>query len=60
MDKLEAVFELEKETKNTVRYAEVSGDQAPIANTVYLQKWALQALGGGEYPKRIRVTVAAE
>lgn len=59
MDKLEAVFELEKETKNTVRYSEVFDGQAPIANTIYLQKWALQALGGGEFPKRIKVTVTA-
>jgi len=33
-------FEIEKETKNSVRYKEVPEEgQAPIVGTLYLQKW---------------------
>lgn len=33
-------FELEKETKNSVRYKEVPADgKAPIVGTLYVQKW---------------------
>ena len=33
-------FEREKETKNTVRYQEVSEEgKPPIIGTLYLQKW---------------------
>lgn len=33
-------FEIEKETKNSVRYKEVPEDgQAPIIGSLYVQKW---------------------
>jgi len=33
-------FEIEKETKNSVRYKEVPDEgQAPIIGSLYLQKW---------------------
>lgn len=33
-------FEIEKETKNSVRYKEVPEEgQAPIIGSLYLQKW---------------------
>ena len=60
VDKLEAVFENEKDTKRTRRYAEVAGDGPAIANTIYLQKAALERLGGGQLPERVRVTVTIE
>ena len=35
-----AQFEKEKETKNTVKFAEVQTQgEAPIIGTLYLQKW---------------------
>ena len=37
-----ATFELEKETKNTVRYNETPDEGvAPVVNTLYIQKHAL-------------------
>jgi hypothetical protein len=54
--KLERVFELEKETKNTVRYQEVQAEgQPPVIGTIYVQKWALKGL-----PKKVKVTLEAE
>lgn len=53
--KLERFFELEKETKNTIRYAEVAEGQPPVIGTVYVQKWALQGT-----PKRVKVTLETE
>ena len=50
--KLQRVFEIEKETKNTIRYAEVAEGQPPIIGTIYIQKWALEGT-----PKQINVTV---
>jgi hypothetical protein len=33
-------FEYEKETKNAIRYQEVSAEgKAPIVGTIYIQKW---------------------
>jgi hypothetical protein len=33
-------FEIEKETKNSVRYKEVPAEgQAPIVGSLYVQKW---------------------
>jgi len=41
-----AKFEAEKETKNTVRYAEKPpAGEAPIIGTLYIQKWWLQSVG---------------
>jgi len=40
--KIVAEFELEKTTKNTVRYSEVAEEgRPPTIGTIYLQKWAL-------------------
>lgn len=40
MSKKTITLEFEKETKNSVRYKEVSEPgQAPIVGTVYVQKW---------------------
>lgn len=40
MDKKVVSFEFEKETKNSVRFKELpEPGQAPVAGTVYLQKW---------------------
>lgn len=55
---LKAEFVFEKETKNTIRYAEEETDSPPIIGTIYVKKWALKRLNGGEYPKRITVTIA--
>ena len=50
--KVERVFEIEKETKNTVRYAEVAEGQPPVIGTIYVQKWAMTGI-----PKRVNVTL---
>ena len=62
MDKLEAVFTVEKDTKRTRRYSEEPGDGPPIIGTLYVQQWALKQLAGGALPERVRmvVTVADE
>ena len=40
MDKKVVSFEFEKETKHSVRFKEMpEAGQAPVAGTVYLQKW---------------------
>ena len=47
-------FELEKETKNTVRYSETPDEGvAPVVNTVYIQKHVV----GKDAPKKIKVTL---
>jgi len=53
--KVERVFEVEKETKNTVRYAEVAEGQPPVIGTIYVQKWAMKGI-----PKRVKVTLEAD
>ena len=53
--KLERVFKVEKETKNTVRYAEVTEGQPPVIGTIYVQKWALSGT-----PESVKVTLEAE
>jgi hypothetical protein len=45
-----ATFKLEKETKNTVRYAE---GRRPVVGTVYIDKYELPK----PYPQTIRVTI---
>jgi hypothetical protein len=50
--KIERDFELEKETKNTIRYAEVAEGQPPIIGTLYVQKWALKGS-----PKKLKVMI---
>lgn len=53
---IEAVFEYERETKNTVRLTEVETDEAPAVGTLYLQKHAYKKLGS---PKRLKVQIEA-
>ncbi len=49
-------FELEKETKNTIRYAEKpEAGKPPVIGTIYIQKWALP----DPTPQIITVTVEA-
>jgi hypothetical protein len=49
-----ATFELEKETKNTVRYSETPDEGvAPMVNTIYIQKHIV----GKTPPSNIKVTV---
>ena len=56
---IEAVLEIEKQTKNTVRYREIEEDEPAKVGTIYVQKWVLRRLNGGEFPKKIRVTIEA-
>ena len=46
-------FKLDKETKNTVRYAEEAENRRPVVGTVYVDKYELPR----PFPKKIRVTV---
>jgi hypothetical protein len=40
MTKQTIQFEIEKETKNSVRYKEVPAEgQAPVVGSLYVQKW---------------------
>jgi len=55
---MEAEFVIEKETTNTVRYR-ITDDSELVARNIYVEKWALKRLNGGEIPKRIRVTIDA-
>ncbi|MBM4030153.1 MAG: hypothetical protein FJ291_00015 [Planctomycetes bacterium] len=50
------LFEFEKATKNTLKYAEKpEAGQPPRIGSLYVQKWAL---GTGEPPRTLTVTVA--
>ena len=53
--KLERFFEVEKETKNTIRYAEKAEGQPPVIGTIYIQKWAMKGT-----PKQVKITLEAE
>ncbi len=46
-------FKFDKETRNTVRYAEEAEGRRPVVGTVYVDKYELPK----PFPKRIRVTV---
>ena len=48
-----ATFKIEKETRNTVRYAEEAEDRRPVVGTVYVDKYELPK----PFPERIRVTI---
>ena len=52
-EKATGVFELDKATKNTMRFSELP-EGPPIMNTVYVQKWVLNQWGN---PEKIRVTI---
>jgi hypothetical protein len=41
MDVQTLTFSLERETKNTVRYAEQTDGKPPAVGTIYAQKWAM-------------------
>ena len=58
--KLELVFTVEKDTRNTRRYKEEATDGPPVIGTLYVQQWALRKLNGGSLPGRVRVTVTVE
>ena len=49
---IERLFEMEKETKNAIRYKEVAAGQPPAIGTLYIQKWALKGP-----PKKLKVTI---
>lgn len=49
------VFQIEKETKNTIRYAEVAQNgMPPRIGTLYFQKWQF----AGPPPQQITVTIS--
>ncbi len=51
------LFEFEKATKNTYKYAEKpEAGQPPRIGSLYIQKWAL---GTGEPARQLKLTVAA-
>jgi hypothetical protein len=53
-DRIEAVLEVERETKRTYRYRELpAGERPEVIGTLYVQKWAT----GNPPPQRIRLTV---
>ena len=53
--KVECIFELEKETKNTVRYKELTEGKPPAIGTLYIQKWVLKGT-----PKKVKMTLEIE
>ena len=48
-----ATFKLNKETKNTIRYAEEAEERRPIVGLVYVDKYELPK----PYPEKIRVII---
>ncbi|MFC1879852.1 hypothetical protein ACFLZW_08065 [Chloroflexota bacterium] len=60
MENLELTFIYEKDTKNTRRYQEETGDAPPVIGTLYIQQWALRKLSETELPERLRVTVTVD
>ena len=54
MESQKLTFTLERETKNTIRYAEDANGKPPAIGTLYVQKWLL----GNEPPKDLIVTIA--
>jgi hypothetical protein len=53
MDKLTLPFTLERQTKNTICYAEESNGKPPAIGTLYVQKW----LRSNKPPEKLTVTV---
>jgi hypothetical protein len=53
MEKQTLIFTLERETKNTIRYAEDANGNPPAIGTLYVQKWLL----GKEPPRKLTITV---
>jgi hypothetical protein len=56
MDTQTLTFTLERETKNTIRYAEHTDGKPAAIGTLYVQKW----LVGKEPPKNLTIIVEAE
>jgi hypothetical protein len=54
MESRQLSFTLERETKNTIRYAEDTSGKPPAIDTLYVQKWLL----GNEPPKNLIATIA--
>ncbi len=54
METQELTFTLERETKNTIRYAEDANGKPPAIGTLYVQKWLL----GTAPPKSLIVTIS--
>lgn len=54
MESQKLTFTLERETKNTIRYAEDASGKPPAIGTLYVQKWLL----GNEPPKNLIVIIA--
>ncbi len=56
-DEIKLQFVKEKETSNTIRYAEVENDEMPPQiKTLYVQKFAIKKFGN---PDKISVKIAA-
>ena len=53
MDKQTLTFTPERETKNTIRYAEDATGKPPAIGTLYVQKWLL----GNEPPQKLTITI---
>lgn len=47
-------FSLERETKNTVRYAEQTDGKPPAVGTIHVQKWVM----GQKPPKTLVIRVS--
>lgn len=58
---MQAIFELEKVTKNTIRFTEklVSITDTPVVGTMYVPKQTLQAIGWTE-GKQLVVDLSAK
>ncbi len=54
MESQKLTFTLERETKNTIRYAEDANGKPPAVGTLYVQKWLL----GTAPPKNLIVTIS--
>ena len=53
MDKQTLTFTVERETKNTIRYAEDADGEPPAIGTLHVQKWLLRK----EPPWKLSVTI---
>jgi hypothetical protein len=56
-DKREVEFEIEKETKNTIRFKEIERDTPSVIKIIYVQK---KTFKGGDTPKKIKITIEWE
>lgn len=57
MGKKELTFQVEKETKNTVRFKEVNPPEHQVIGTLYVQKSVIQEMGN---PKELTLTIEAK